>query len=117
MATESDHRLKAAHNQAFLDAIDHARFPDWAVTAAFYKAVHLVEALFARDNRAPGGSHLKRNQVLKRHYKHVWKQYQPLYNFSRQARYWCTGVLPEHVTYVNRRLGRVEREIFPGSGS
>jgi hypothetical protein len=108
MATESEHRQQAEQNGAFLATIDQERFPEWVVTVAFYKAVHLIEMVFAHDSRKPGGSHGRRNQVLKRHYPDIWKQYRPLYTFSRMARYWCVPVTREYVTYVLRRLGRVE---------
>lgn len=109
MATESEHRSKADHNQALLDEIDQGRFPDWTATIAFYKAVHLVEMLFAHDNRSSSGSHTIRNQVLKRNYPDIWRQYQPLYNFSRQSRYWCTKVTSHQVAAMLKRLEAVER--------
>lgn len=108
MATESDHLKQAEHNQAFLSTIDPNRFPDWVATAAFYKAVHLVEGLFAHEHRPPGGSHTRRNNILKRDYQELWKEYRPLYAFSRMGRYWCMGVDPSHVEYILRRLRRVE---------
>ena len=39
-----DHVIQARHNEEFLAEIDHAKFPDWAITACFYSAVHWVEA-------------------------------------------------------------------------
>jgi hypothetical protein len=108
MATESEHRQQAQHNAELLATFDHARFPDWAATVAFYQAVHLIEMLFAHDGRTPSGSHKTRNQILKRHYPDLWKEYRPLYAFSRTARYWCMKVNDTHVAYVLRRLRRVE---------
>jgi hypothetical protein len=110
MATEHEHRRQADHNQAFLDSIDAARFPDWTTTAAFYKAVHLVQALFAASGHQCR-SHSSRNKLLRLKFATVWKQYHPLYSFSRLARYWCFRVKPEHVRHVIRRLGRIERAI------
>src|SRR5579859_3330506 len=101
MATENEHRQQAEHNQRFLDSFDHARFPDWCVTVAFYKAVHLVEMLFANKNRSAGsGSHTNRNQILKRHYVSIWRNYRPLYEFSRTARYWCLHAEAKHTPHV-----------------
>lgn len=93
-------------------AIDQERFPDWTATVAFYKAVHLVEMLFAHDKRSSSGSHTTRNQVLKRDYPALWSQYQPLYNFSRQSRYWCTQVTPHQVSAMLSRLTQVERIVY-----
>lgn len=39
---------QAVTNQTFLHVIDETLFPDWVVTVAFYKAVHLVEELLVR---------------------------------------------------------------------
>jgi hypothetical protein len=110
MATESEHRKQAIHNQAFLDAIDARAFPDWFVTAAFYKAVHLVEVLFRRKGH-PSGNHNRRNQQLKRHYQSVWRDYRPLYDLSRKARYWCVAITPPQVQKAKTRLARLERTI------
>ena len=48
MPNSRQHRDKATHNRSFLSTIDVSRFPDWAVVAAFYAAVHLVERLRTR---------------------------------------------------------------------
>ena len=105
MATDAEHLQQARHNQEFFDALDVNRFPDWAATALFYKAVHLSQLLFRSK------SHQRRNKTLKLQYPDVWKEYQPLYTFSRLARYWCLQVRPEDVPYVVRRLGRFERAL------
>lgn len=112
MATEAEHRKQADHNQACLDSIDKTRFPDWAATVAFYKAVHLVEMLLAKRNLGyRGGSHTRRNNILKKDYPAVWRDYRPLYAFSRVARYWCLKVKPDDYSYIARRLDRVERTV------
>src|SRR5262245_1955393 len=112
MATEKEHLDQASHNQDMLCATDPNRFPDWVATVAFYQAVHLVEAMFVRKGLTnQSGSHVRRNQLLKRTFADLWKQYQPLYAFSRLARYRCYPVKPDHTVYVLRRLGRVEQII------
>jgi hypothetical protein len=110
MATEKEHLRQAEHNQRFLDSIDGTQFPDWTATVAFYKAVHLVQALFHLTGDSCG-SHSGRNGILKGKYPHLWKQYHPLYSFSRLARYWCMKVKPEHAEQVRKRLAKFEREI------
>ena len=109
MATESDHKQQAQHNADFLRAIDGTLFPDWVATVAFYRAVHLVEMLFAHDKRPAGGSHNGRNQALKRNYPDLWREYRPLYNLSRTARYWCMSINSNNVTYAIDRLLRIEQ--------
>jgi hypothetical protein len=110
MAKPEEHQKQADHNQRFLESIDTGTFPDWVATVAFYKAVHLVEKMFrARGHNS--GSHTRRNNVLKRQYLPIWREYKTLYSFSRLARYWCFQVKAEHVKFILQRLGRVEREI------
>lgn len=110
MATANSHQRQATHNKAFLATIDSEKYPDWAATVIFYTAVHLVEMLF-RKKGGNGGGHHRRNNTLRRRYLSVWKEYQPLYTFSRLSRYRCMKMKPEYVPYLERRLGRVEREI------
>jgi hypothetical protein len=110
MTRAADHKAQANHNRSFLSTIDKARFPDWAATVIFYTAVHRVQELL-RTKGGKGGGHVQRNRTLRTKYPKVWREYQPLYTFSRLARYWCMQVKPDHVPYVERRLGRVEREI------
>lgn len=113
MATETEHRQQAQRNQDFLDSIDAAKFPEWAVTVAFYKAVHLVELLLAKKSLGHlSGYHSQRNNLLKRRYPGLWKDYGPLYRFSRVARYWCLHVEPRHVPPIIKRLERAERTVY-----
>lgn len=112
MATEAEHRQQAQHNQDCLNSIDVNKFPDWAVTVAFYKAVHLVEMLFAKKSIGHlSGRHTSRNNLLKNQYPSLWKDYRPLYAFSRVARYWCLRVRPEHVPHILKRLNKVEQAV------
>ena len=110
MATENEHERQADHNQKFLDDLDPTKYPDWAATVAFYIAVHRVQALL-RVSGDRCKSHQKRNNILRAKFPSVWKHYQPLYSFSRLARYWCMRVQPDHVPYIRRRLGKVEQAI------
>jgi hypothetical protein len=111
MATESEHRNQAQHNGALLAVLDRNRFPDWIVTVAFYQAVHLVEMVFAHDIRPAGGSHIARNQTLKRHYPDLWREYRPIYTLSRTARYWCFAISSTQVDYALERLRHVEQVV------
>ena len=85
MATEDAHLKKAQTNQAFLETIPD-EFSDWLAIVAFYKAVHLVESIFARQG-TPSNNHTQRNKRLKRHYPEIWKNFRPLYNASILLRY------------------------------
>jgi hypothetical protein len=63
-------------------------FPQWATTVAFYTALHVIEAVFAHDNRHTD-DHAQRNRLLKtnQRYRHLWQHYRPLWNDSLIARY------------------------------
>jgi hypothetical protein len=68
--------------------LSNGDYPDWAVTVAFYKAVHIVEAVFAADLRRDSTSHTDREQTRKiPKYKEVFKPYTHLFTASRVARY------------------------------
>jgi hypothetical protein len=91
MPSKQAHLAAADHNQA---AIDHLRLrivdlPDWVVVAAFYKALHLVEAVFAHDGINHAQDHGQRNEILKKtnRYKNLWRNYSPIWQASLVARY------------------------------
>jgi hypothetical protein len=107
MGTKTDHQEKADHNQKFLDSIDEAAYPDWTVTVCFYKALHLVEMLFAKDGKH-SENHRDRHDTLKRGHQNVWREYLPLYTQSRRARYKVRAIDQQTVRYVRGRLSQVE---------
>jgi len=94
VSSESDHLALAERNQGVINFLltDAAKHPDWIVTVAFYKAVHLVEALFARFNSVcHGGSHVRREEIMKSRadsrYKKIYPHYMALKQASCVARY------------------------------
>ena len=84
MGTRADHLKKAEHNRSFLESIDSKRYPDWVVTVGFYKALHVVEALFATTGKH-SDNHRDRHDTLKHDYPEIWLHYLPLYTLSRRA--------------------------------
>jgi hypothetical protein len=93
MPSKSSHVAAANRNQSTIERLfetdDHLA---WVVTVAFYKALHIVEAVFDGDPRSPvrhTDDHASRNRVLKTtsRYKHLWDNYRPLYEASLIARY------------------------------
>jgi hypothetical protein len=94
MADETDHISLANRNHDFLlRLLADGAFPDWVATVAFYKAVHVVEAVFASDRGAHSTSHADREDRLKTpKYKAIFKDYTHLFTASRVARYLeCRG--------------------------
>src|SRR3990172_8898931 len=94
MPSKDAHLAAARENQDVIDylCLQVDKFPGWIATVAFYKALHVVEALFAVDGTGSGGHtdrHEDRNRLLKKtsRYQHIWKSYRPLYQASLIARY------------------------------
>jgi hypothetical protein len=92
MPSQAAHLAIAQHNQELIDHLlgELSRFSDWITTIAFYRALHLVEAVFAADpNVRHGGDHGKRQELLKRdrRYSQLYKAYHPLWSAAIVARY------------------------------
>jgi len=92
MPSLNAHLDLANRNQDLIDHLtpDIGRFPEWVTTVAFYRALHLVEAVFATDPAIKhGGDHGKRHDYLKRNkkYKAIYEAYRPLWAASVVARY------------------------------
>lgn len=94
MPNKAAHVAAAKRNQATIDylvASSDEHLP-WIVTVAFYKALHVIEAVFAADKGSPlphTDDHKFRNQVLKtmKRYQQLWRMYRPLWEASLIARY------------------------------
>jgi hypothetical protein len=91
VASETDHITLANRNHGTLlylcdDAEQHA---EWVATVAFYKAVQVVEAVFANHLGRHSNGHDSRIDDLKRRseFKPLFKAYRPLYSASLVARY------------------------------
>lgn len=89
MASETDHiRLANRNHEVLTVLLGEGRFLDWAATVAFYKAVHVVEAVFANDLHSHSPSHVERERTLKiARYKGIFTNYGHLLTASRVARY------------------------------
>lgn len=92
MATASEHIEFANRTQktiAHLLQNSDVHSP-WIAIAAFYKAVHIVEAVFAsHKERSHSTSHDDREAKLKRHrrYEKIYRHYSPLKSAATNARY------------------------------
>jgi hypothetical protein len=109
MATERAHQLKAASNQSFLEQIGDAH-AEWIATVAFYKAVHLVEAVRARKVQH-STNHQQRNDWVRRQFPNLWMEYRPLYDISRLVRYTETSITARQARdeLVGKRLQTLEQ--------
>ena len=110
MGTQIQHEEKADSNQSFVDFISVSGFSDWIATAIFYRAVHLVEMLFAIENWH-SSSHSERNAKLQKEHQDIYADYHPLYNYSRFARYDCRRFDSRDISECFRRMERMEKAI------
>ena len=90
MATEQAHLAAANRNQETINFLcgDLAKHAPWVATVAFYKALHIVEAVFATEGRTTT-DHRTRSQILKttRKYEALYRHFSPLRRVSEIARY------------------------------
>jgi hypothetical protein len=89
MPTLDAHAAIARRNHDVLNLLlpkcdDH---PEWTVTIAFYKAVHLAEAVFKHVDGSDSTEHIDRKDRLRDEYPDIWKLYSPLFMASKVARY------------------------------
>lgn len=91
MAAESDHIALANRNHQTLLYLlacpaDH---PEWITTVAFYKAVHIVEAVFVTQMGANCRGHEDRLNKLQRRpsFAPIYMEFRPLWGASSVARY------------------------------
>ena len=92
MSTEAEHIACANRTQRTIAHLlaDPATHSPWIAVTAFYKAIHVVEAVFAGDKKVLHTSnHDDRDRARKdnRRYDHIFKNYSPLKRASSNARY------------------------------
>jgi len=90
---EAEHLTQVRHNIDILNSFCSGAvpypttvYPDWAVTVAFYTAVHLVEARLAQYH-THSTNHAQRDNEIRRRFRPIWHNYNRLQNNSRGARY------------------------------
>ena len=91
MPNKEAHLAAAKENQEALDylLLKLESFSGWVATVAFYKALHLMDALCAVDG-THHSDHKSRNGAMKRgspRQKRLYKHYRALWQASRIARY------------------------------
>jgi hypothetical protein len=92
MPSDSEHLAVAERNQELINHLlpDIKRFGEWITIVAFYRALHIVEAVFFCDHRDKHGrNHETREDMLKRtpRYQQIYKHYRTLWAASTVARY------------------------------
>lgn len=92
MPTDAEHLAVAKRNQDLINHLlpDINKFGEWVTVIAFYKALHVVEAVFFKDHSAKHGrNHENRERLLKttKKYQHIYRHYRQLWAASTVARY------------------------------
>lgn len=87
MPTEAIHQLQAQHNERLSRGLIllSPPFLDWAVTACFYTALHLVDSHLARLGIHPH-NHVGREASIQRQLPGIRRQYWRLKRHSLRAR-------------------------------
>ena len=103
MPTELAHIAQANRCQKVLAYLCQGQedLSDWAAVLAFYKALHVIEAVFAVDqNILHGRHHTQRAKYLKsKKYQDLWRSYRPLLAAARVARYLEDDKGKAHATF------------------
>lgn len=86
MPKPKQHQDKADKNRKFLESVKTTEHLEWAATAAFYTALHLIEKLFAYDN-AHYTSHGTRSVGISLKHPKIVSSYVHLHNVAHLARY------------------------------
>ena len=88
---ESHQKLAEKNSEVLKLLLAHVeKHPEWVTTVAFYRAVQIVEAMFANEQPPfHSGSHTDRLDRLKqdRKYEAIFRFFRPMYSASMIARY------------------------------
>ena len=86
MPTKQEHLDKESRDAAVEVDLVAAEYPEWALTALFYRAVHLVDAFFA-GHGLHHNSHASRNLAVARLLTPITREYMSIYGRALVARY------------------------------
>jgi HEPN domain-containing protein len=114
MSDEHEHRAQAKHNRQFAAfLLNQGSYTDWAVTACFYAALHLIDAVLARFLSYNPTDYYQRESKMSRFTRipqEVINAYHCLKDVSMDARYDCLRPAVEDIrtTYLPE-LDKIER--------
>jgi hypothetical protein len=91
--SRNEHLAKAELNRGLAEHLrELSDYLEWAIVAEFYRALHLIEADYARVD-LHHGSHASRNHAVLEDMPDLWNDYADLDRLSRIARYDEPGLL------------------------
>ncbi len=99
MPSQVQHETQAQRNETFFQSLDRTVSVnrEWIVTAAFYAALHWIEAYFDNRHHQHFTSHRACNDAVMRFGLPIASEYLDLYWASRQARYELYRFTPPEV--------------------
>jgi hypothetical protein len=107
--TKAQHLQIAQQNEQFFGNLDLASPPGrgWAATAAFYSALHYVEAFFGTQSKH-SADHRTRDNNMVQHTETmaIYDEFCELKNISTRARYY--GRYPSEAEFTNQVLVALE---------
>lgn len=100
------------HNRRFLETISPT-YPDWAVTAAFYAALHSIDHLLEHDKAQPPNSHRDRLALIRttNRYSKIWSHFVSFYGLSRTVRYMAAPSLWIPWSDIDNKV--LQRMLYP----
>jgi hypothetical protein len=122
MASSADHQQQASRNRDFYTDIgaENTKWPEWAVAALFYTAVHEVQAVIVRKQwkvQRKDGSwkfpevHEERLRVINRECPQIEPDYRSLKQWSEGARYECRSFSKGNLQMAKGVLDRIVAEL------
>ena len=113
MPKEVDHRTQARHNRAFVEFVkQQGSYDDWALTACFYSALHLIDAVLVHFANCHPVDHAERDSAIGRCSqipRDVFNAYFTLKDDSTAARYNCWQPTNADVANGLSNLTKVEQ--------
>lgn len=111
-----DHRNQARTNERFYQALGdrNAQYPQWAMVALFYTALHEVQAFLIAHGQRPD-SHRERKAVLRRNRfqlgNDIGRHYRQLRQWSEDARYRLWQPTSADLQQAEQRLAAIRGEV------
>jgi hypothetical protein len=114
MASAERHREWAQRNEQFYSAIGGAdgEWPDWAITALFYTALHEIAA-FLRTHGQPAHSHKAIRGALRANpaWTDIAAIYEQLQTWSETSRYHCIILEPHKIKLAENLLAQLREKL------
>ncbi|HAN86330.1 MAG TPA: hypothetical protein DCQ13_01665 [Firmicutes bacterium] len=116
MAYANQHEWQAERNAQLLAerimSPAETAYPDWVITIAFYRALHLVDmALAARKGIIDIQNHDERKQHICSYLRGSFGNYQTLEDLSRKARYSAIEPTCDDIQDALELLQRIEEAV------